>query len=69
MKVLIWLSCLTPVAILFMVIEKSIGVRLGALPKALIAGVAATIAVKLCKQKDKMNKQEKDGNEDDNKIE
>ena len=69
MKVLIWLCCLTPVAILFVVIEKSSGVRLGPLPKVLIASTAAAIAVKLCKQKDKRKKQQKDNNENANKTE
>lgn len=50
MKFLIWLVCLLPAAVLITVIEKTSGSMLPPLPKTLIAGSAASIAIILCKK-------------------
>ena len=65
MKFLIWICCLLPAALLITVIERSGGIILGPLPKTLIAGSAAAIAIKFCKQRDKNKKEEQDDNKDE----
>lgn len=64
MKFLIWVCCLLPASILITAIEHSGNVTLGPLPRTLIAGSAATIAIVLCKRRNKKNEE----NEDEDKL-
>ena len=63
MKVLIWILCVLPAAILFAILENN-GILLGPLPKTLIAASSVAIAIKVCKNIDKKKKENEDQDQD-----
>lgn len=58
MKFLIWLGCLGAAATLMTIIQHGMGITLGPLMKTLIAILASTLAIRLCKLRNNTEQEE-----------